>query len=126
MSNSSQQDHYSITLDNDKLSVGTIAIDINSANSDPYVYNYQSMAGGVGNSGIDTITIAGSSNAITSYNTQYELDFGKEWATNFPEFYKLEAMCREYPALKKAFENFKTIYEMIKDDYDSKTRDEAQ
>lgn len=53
---------------------------------------------------------------------QYELDFGEEWRTHFPDFSEISAMCKEYPALEKAFENFKTLYEIVKDDYANKTR----
>ena len=68
----------------------------------------------------DYITIS------SDFSTQYEIDFGEEWRTHFPDFREVEKMCKEYPALEKAFENFKTIYEMVKDDYASKTRDDDQ
>ena len=32
-------------------------------------------------------------------------------------------MCKEYPALDKAYENFKTIYKMVKQDWDGKQKD---
>ena len=34
---------------------------------------------------------------------------------------KVEDMCKEYPGLKIAFENFKVFYEMVKDDYNNPT-----
>ena len=121
MKDSSQQDPYSITLnpcDEIKLDeiVNTITLDLNSS------YNYaSSMADDV-----ITITSGISDVDITTFDTQYEIDFGEEWRTHFPDFSQVEAMCKEYPALEKAFEKFKTTYEMVKDDYASKTRNNDQ
>lgn len=66
------------------------------------------------------------SDDVHTFDTQYEIDFGEEWRTHFPDFREVEKMSKEYPALAKALENFKTIYEMVKDDYASKTRDKDQ
>jgi hypothetical protein len=115
---------YSITLNDDLITSGnTITLDVGSSN-----YAYDSMIGDINiynkNSLTDTITITGIDDH--TYHSQYEIDFGDEWRTHFPDFNKIEAMCKEYPALEKAFEKFKTTYEMVKDDYDSKTRNEDQ
>lgn len=120
---SSQQDIYSITLNPceeiklDSSSVGTITLDLTGS------YNYNGTMS-------DTITISTNPTISTidvhSFDTQYEIDFGEEWRTHFPDFQEVEKMCKEYPALEKALENFKTIYEMVKDDYASKTREENQ
>ena len=37
-----------------------------------------------------------------------------------PSVAKVEDMCKEYPALKKAYENFKTIYAMVHQDWKGK------
>jgi hypothetical protein len=122
MQPSSPQDPYSIISTNPcseiKLDdIGTITIDLNS------IYDYN-------NSITETYVTMNSANAaditidINSFDTQYEIDFGEEWRTHFPDFREVEKMCKEYPALEKALENFKTIYEMVKDDYASKPRDE--
>jgi hypothetical protein len=34
-----------------------------------------------------------------------------------PEVSKVEDMCNEYPALQKVYENFKSIYHMVHQDY---------
>ncbi len=47
-----------------------------------------------------------------------------EWATAFPDFYKIKEMCAEYPALEKAYENFKTIYKMVEQDWVGKNKDD--
>lgn len=121
MKNSSPQDIYSITLNpcNEiSLTTGTVTIDLESS------YNYSNTMAG------DYMTISPipsiSTIDISTFDTQYEIDFGEEWRTHFPDFKQIEEMCKEYPALQKALENFKTIYEMVKDDYASKPRKEDQ
>jgi hypothetical protein len=42
---------------------------------------------------------------------------GVEWVDTLPEIDKVEAMCKEYPGLDKAFENFKTVYKMVEQDW---------
>lgn len=48
----------------------------------------------------------------------------EEWKHEFPSFQKVEEMCKEYPALEKAYENFKTIYKMVEQDYIGKKKDD--
>ena len=43
----------------------------------------------------------------------------QEFIDCFPEWSKVEKMCEEYPGLKIAFEKFKTVYKLVKDDYDT-------
>ena len=45
--------------------------------------------------------------------------YGVEWQTKFPEWNRIQNMIEEYPGLKIAFEKFKTVYELVKDDYDT-------
>lgn len=46
-----------------------------------------------------------------------------EWEHEFPAFHKVEEMCKDYPALEKAYENFKVIYKMVEQDYLGKKKD---
>jgi len=39
------------------------------------------------------------------------------------EITKVEKMCEEYPALAKVYENFKTVYDLVKQDWESKNDD---
>ena len=55
-----------------------------------------------------------------TYDFTQEFSFGKEWVDKLPDLYKIENMCKEYPGLDIAFKNFKTIYELVKDDYDAR------
>ena len=40
-----------------------------------------------------------------------------EFEDHMPDVSKIEDMCRDYPALEKAYENFKTIYKMVHQDW---------
>ena len=44
-----------------------------------------------------------------SYTSEYSLDI-----------VKVERMCTEYPALAKSWEQFQTLYNLVKDDFESK------
>lgn len=52
---------------------------------------------------------------------------GPEWWVATPgthiEIEEVEKMCKEYPALEKVYENFKTIYDLVKQDWESKKDD---
>lgn len=61
----------------------------------------------------DTITLTG----LESSNFTFNLPV--EWVDCLPPLSRIEDMCKQYPGLKIAFENFKVIYEMVKDDYDN-------
>ena len=59
------------------------------------------------NSGYDNITINGWSN--------------EEWVNTFPDWHRVDDMCKHYPGLAIALKNFRVIYELVKDDYDNPT-----
>lgn len=43
-----------------------------------------------------------------------------------PNPIELEKMCEEYPALEKAYENFKTVYKMVEQDWLGKQKSDQQ
>lgn len=43
--------------------------------------------------------------------------YNREFIDTMPSVYKIEDMCKEYPALKSAYENFQRVYNLVKDDY---------
>jgi len=45
------------------------------------------------------------------------LDNPVEFEDYMPDVAKVEDMCNDYPALRKAYENFKTIYAMVHQDW---------
>ena len=65
------------------------------------------------NSSVNTISI--DSGSLFTYNMP------KEWIDCFPEWRRVEDMCKEYPGLEIAFRNFQTVYQLVKDDYDNPT-----
>ena len=43
----------------------------------------------------------------------------EEFVDAFPDYDRIEKMCKEYPGLAIAFEKFKTVYNLVKDHYDT-------
>jgi hypothetical protein len=46
------------------------------------------------------------------------------WKEALPDVDTVNAMCNEYPALAKAYENFKTVYKLVEQDYKGKQEDD--
>jgi|TARA_B110000259_G_scaffold51587_1_gene60731 hypothetical protein len=42
------------------------------------------------------------------------------WSEALPDVYTVNNMCEQYPALAKAYENFKTVYKLVEQDYKGK------
>jgi len=89
---------------------GTITIP-NSGTSYTYTSSYPTISIGSGAT-ISTIS------AISSYDT-FKISLPEEWVDTFPDWERVEKMCDEYPGLKIAFDKFKTVYKLVKDDYDT-------
>ena len=47
-----------------------------------------------------------------------------EFEDNMPSVAKVEDMCNDYPSLRKAYENFKTIYKMVHQDWQGRQDDD--
>jgi len=45
------------------------------------------------------------------------------WKEALPDVDTVNAMCEQYPALAKAYENFKTVYKLVEQDYKGKKED---
>jgi len=61
---------------------------------------------------------------LTNIQSQASFNWGLnelDWQQRFPDWARVQDMCNKYPGLKIAFDNFKTFYEMVKDDYDNPT-----
>ena len=92
---------YSYSYDSNTMSTITISPQ----------YNLNTTIGN--SSSINTISIDSSS--LFTYNMP------KEWIDCFPEWRRVEDMCKQYPGLEIAFRNFQTVYQLVKDDYDNPT-----
>jgi len=97
-------------------------------------------------SNIDGLTVSGVSNSATTYwagdsvtditfdsstsdgtftidtNTMDTIDI--DWLTGKSNINpgEVERMCKEYPALEKVWRNFKSVYDMVKQDYEGKKK----
>ena len=70
---------------------------------------------------VDTIdpsvyTLTGVTNDDTFGDYNFTLN-PKEFVDFMPPINKIEGMCNEYPALKQAWDNFRTMYEMVHQDW---------
>ena len=122
MTQSNDQDStITITID-DSIDYGmsssdTVILNIN----DTYTFNDTiSIGTGVQSS----YSIADSTNGISSIDIgNYTLsgDFGSVF-DNHIDVDKVNSMCKEYPGLEKVWRNFKTVYDMCKQDYEGKKK----
>lgn len=108
----------------------TITVDNSYAASD--VITISNMAGGIETITLPPLSVSGT-DYILSTDTTINLDglssstfvFDRtEWKDCFPDFNTVEKMCEEYPGLAKAFENFKTVYKMVEQDWKGKMKDD--
>jgi len=114
MNSSSAPETYSITLNSDTIDLSSIT-SANTVTIDTSVFagSYTLASGSISTiSPLDTITIGGSDN--------WSFNLPIEWVDSFPSYSEVEKMCKEYPALKIAFEKFKQTYAMIEDDWEAK------
>jgi hypothetical protein len=108
---SSVSDYSTITL-SDTISFPTSpTYTISTATGSGGIYNYGSGAtvGGITNIG----TISSIDTSTFTFNPS------EEWVNCFPDFNRIEKMCKEYPGLKIAYEKFVTTYKLVADHYDT-------
>jgi hypothetical protein len=93
-------------------------------------YFYTAGSGISGSTGTVTLSGGGGYTVSTGIGTTFTLndvsatEFNwkhNEWEDCFPDFDRVKAMCEQYPGLDIAFEKFKTVYKLVKDDYDNPT-----
>ena len=105
----------------------TITIDLSD-------YTMDSSGSVISSSDFDGITtISGISTGTGStyrLDDQISFDFDNIkivptlWKEALPDVDTVNAMCNEYPALAKAYENFKTVYKLVEQDYKGKKKDD--
>lgn len=77
---------------------------------------------------IDTDTLESDYTITIDEGGGHTVAYDGSWADNInwqqtefkdcmPNLLKVEQMCKHYPALEKAFENFKAVYSMVHQDY---------
>lgn len=124
MNNSSQEQTYTVTLDNnesnnditvtwDSLSIPALTTsDVITLTGSPY----SSGSYTIGN--IETIDLS----QIESFST-FTNFYKDEFDGRFPDYDRVIDMCKEYPGLEIAYRKFKEVYKMVKEDYDGKERE---
>jgi len=119
MSNSSAEQIYSITLD-DTISTSILTDTITLSPSYGAVPSYSTAMGTytISTGASSTFTTGAGSSTFTIDPTTFSWN-DEEWVNAFPQWARIEDMCKQYPGLKIAFEKFKTTYKLVKDDYDT-------
>ena len=117
--------------------MGEYTITITSSASDSYVINLNDTYGATtsyfsnnypGVIATDVSTVLSSAFTITSsgnvgigtVSTINGVDFNWNTTDTHLEVAEVEKMCAEYPALAKVYENFKTMYDLVKQDWEGK------
>ena len=124
MTQSKDKDEYTLDLtnidgtmdtitstDSSISSIGDIWSDTNSIDT---TYTVDSSWSNISDYIIDTDTIDLSN--ITFDRVMFEDDM--------PDPQEIKRMCEEYPALEKVYENFKTVYKMVEQDWRGKQKDD--
>ena len=102
---------YTIALDDILDTTGDITINLDDTYGATTTY-------WAGDSVTDTITVSDGTFSIDNNSA--------DWLNNIyindtridPD--EVERMCKEYPALEKVWRNFKSVYDMVKQDYEGK------
>ena len=95
-------------------------ITITSASDGDYTFDIDDLT-------VDTIDISSITSSTVSTITLDDTHWADsitwdqiEFEDSMPSVAKVEDMCKDYPALDKAYENFKTIYKMVHQDWKGK------
>ena len=114
MTQSNDNNDYVFTLD------GGETIDLSGIidTTDDYTLDISSISSASMADNVYTIT--GSSDTITIGNTDINTDWVFDTGFNNINPSEVERMCKEYPALEKVWRNFKSVYDMVQQDYKGK------
>lgn len=129
MTNSSAQDSYSITLGNtDNMASSSSVVSITAEPYD-YMISGDTITLDLGDlSPGQTLTIP--SGSIDSTLTIDSSFFSNTWITTipfengFPEWEDFQKMCEEYPGMAQAYEKLKTFYDLCKDEWEHKKKEQ--
>lgn len=104
--------------------IGDITIDLGSTMSSGYVVNDTIQWTTLTSPTISTI----STGLIWDHNISTDNTFVvgeyKEFVDTMPPIQTIHDMCEIYPGLKKAFDHFKDIYDLVKGDYEARKNEE--
>ncbi len=80
-----------------------------------------------------TVTLDDTIKGITDeYDPLYDINLDdikvtvveQDFKDKMPDIHKVRDMCKRYPSLKKSYENFKSIFTMVEQDYKGKIKAE--
>jgi hypothetical protein len=131
MNNSSQEEPYTITLDEFKT--------LNYQGLEALTWSSNTWASLTTTSipaltSADIITLTGTSYGTLNTSNIETIDIGSFTGSNnywvkedfdgrFPDYDRVQKMCKDYPGLEIAYRKFKEVYKMVKEDYDGKERE---
>ena len=126
MTQSKQNDNYTITLDSGEMldysdiidTTGDITINLDSTHGATTTYLSDS-----------TYTLSGDTDTISISDGTFTIDTNSvDWINTIkindtsisPD--EIERMCEHYPGLEKVWRNFKSVYDMCKQDFEGKKK----
>ena len=121
MTQSKKTDEYTITLDSGETidlsgiidNTGDITINLNDTYGATTTY-------WAGDSITDSVTISDGTFTIDTNSVDWINSISVDDRRISPE--EIERMCEHYPGLEKAWRNFKSVYDMVKQDYEGKKK----
>ena len=121
MSNSSQPNNSSNDLFSETIVIGDSTITFttpHSSTGDIYIDTTANMNYNISTDINGTYTIMSDTISI---NSDYNFNWGdaEEFVDSFPDWQRIQDMCKKYPGLEIALRNFRTVYTLVKDDYDN-------
>ena len=130
MSDSSQQQNSLtdlpteslITLSGTGTDTFTIELPLDLYSSSHYINtNMNTVSISNGGSGYGGVTYTTLTSDTITLNTDYQFSWGdaQEFVDAFPDWQRVQDMCKKYPGLEIALRNFRTVYTLVKDDYDN-------
>ena len=113
------KDEFTINLD--ELGLGNLLSDDTITTDSEYTFDINDLT-------VDTIDISSISTSTITLDDTHWAD-GITWEQiefedKMPSVAKVEDMCNNYPALEKAYENFKTVYKLVHQDWRGKQDDD--
>jgi hypothetical protein len=99
----------------------TISITSGPTSGDIYIDTSNMNSYNISTGAVGTIYTINSSDTITFNSDEYKFNWGdaEEFVDAFPDWQRVQDMCKKYPGLEIALRNFQTVYTLVKDDYDT-------
>ena len=111
----------------DDMSIGDITFDVTEGSLSPFTLNDDTTItiGGQSSEYVYSTSMLGVSPTYTVSDTININDYNITWPLdNSIDPDEVERMCKEYPALEKTWRNFKTTYDLVKQDWKGKQNED--